>query len=77
MSKSLDVMNIKRTAVCSFVFVEGDEGGGGDTQSPFINVASPAKILGVLLHPAVTGCARLRRHGNTALRASSRSFIQF
>lgn len=52
-------------------------GGGGDVKSRFINVASPAKIQGVLLHPAVTGCARLRCHGNTTLRACSRSFIQF
>ena len=55
---------------------EGEEG-GGDMESRFINVATPAKIQGVLLHPAVTGCARLGCHGNTALRACSRSFIQF
>lgn len=44
--------------------------------SRFINVATPAKIQGVLLHPAVTGCVRLGCHGNTALRACSRSFIR-
>ncbi len=57
--------------------VRKGEEGGGDVESRFINVATPAKIQGVLLHPAVTGCARLRCHGNTALRACSRSFIQF
>lgn len=50
--------------------------GGGDGESRFINIVAPAKIQGVLLHPAVTGCARLRCHGNTALRDCSRSFIQ-
>ncbi len=69
---------------CECVIDEGGEPGseeegvgGGDMESRFINVATPAKIQGVLLHPAVTGCARLRCHGNTALRACSRSFIQF